>query len=258
MLGWNSDKGFSAYFILYLAFLYVPLLVLLVFSFNDSIFMTLPLTGFTLKWYGAFFSNESATSSVVNSFTVALVSTGLATISGLMAAFALVRHRFRGRSVFLRVAWLPLVIPYVVMGVSLLILFHMLGVALSLFTVTLGHTIAALPYTTLVLTARLIGFDTSLEEAAMDLGADESRTFLKVTLPLIFPGIVSAAFLAFTVSFGDVTLAYFLIGYENTLPIYVFGSLRYPSLLPVLTVTSTLMICLSIALSLLIALVRGK
>jgi spermidine/putrescine transport system permease protein len=141
---------------------------------------------------------------------------------------------------------LPMVLPSIIIGVALLMFFSRVGIKLSLITVIIGHTLTALPFSTLIMVARLIGFDRSLEEAAMDLGADELTTFRKVTFPLIMPGIVAAAFLAFTVSFEDTSIAFFLLGTEQNIPMFIYGQLRYPVTLPMLTAMS--MVTLSIAL----------
>jgi len=240
------DKIFSVYFALFMILIYAPFVVLMVFSFNDSTLLTLPLKGFTLKWYGKFFGNPQALSSILNSLLVASATAVLATLGGTMAAFAFVRRRFAGRTLLQWFMLLPMVLPYVIMGIALFLFFSIVGIAPSLFTVTLGHTLVALPYVTLIMVARLIGFDRSLEEAAMDLGADEITTFRKVTLPIIMPGVVASAFLAFTISFEDVSLAYFLLGYERTVPVFIYGVLgRVPKELPMLPAMS--MVTLSIA-----------
>jgi len=240
------DTIFSVYFALFMILIYAPFVVLMVFSFNDSTLLTLPLEGFTLKWYWKFFGNAQAFSSILNSLLVASATAVLAILGGTMAAFALVRHRFAGRTILQWFMLLPMILPYVIMGIALFLFFSIVGIEPSLFTVTLGHTLVALPYVTLIMVARLIGFDRSLEEAAMDLGADEITTFRKVTLPIIMPGIVASAFLAFTISFEDVSLAYFLLGYERTVPVFIYGVLgRVPKELPMLPAMS--MVTLSIA-----------
>jgi spermidine/putrescine transport system permease protein len=246
MLKGVRDKIFSAYFILFILFVYAPLIVLMVFSFNDSTIMGPPFKGFTLKWYQEFFATPSALKAIKNSFLLASGTAILATVGGTMAAFALVRHRFVGRRLLQWFMLLPMVLPSLIIGVALLMFFSEVGIELSLITVIIGHTLVALPFSTLIMVARLIGFDRSLEEAAMDLGADELTTFRKVTFPLIMPGIVAAAFLAFTVSFEDANITFFLLGTEQNISMFIYGQLRYPIKLPMLMAMS--MVTLSIAL----------
>jgi len=243
-------KILSLYFVVFFLIVYVPLLVLMVFSFNDSFVVGLPWVGFTTKWYEQFLSNSSALGSILNTVVVGLTTAFLATLGGMMAAFALVRHKFRGRGIFNSLILIPMVLPYILMGVSISLLFQQIfHFELSLFTVAIGHTLVALPFSTLTMVARLTGFDRSLEEAAMDLGADELTTFRKVTLPLIMPGIIASAFLAFTISFEDITLAYFLGGFEETLPMFIYGQLRYSTSLPMLSALSVTMLSFSFILS---------
>jgi len=251
------DKVFSAYFILFILFIYGPLIALTVFSFNDSTILALPFKAFTLRWYQKFFATPSALTAIKNSFILASGTAILATVGGTTAAFALVRHRFVGRTILQWFMLLPMVLPYLVVGIALLIFFSQVGIELSLMTAVVGHTLVALPFSTLVMVARLIGFDRSLEEAAMDLGANELTTFTKVTLPIIMPGIVSAAFLAFTISFADASLAFFLLGTQQNIPIFIYGQLRYPRMLPMLTAMSTVTLSIALALAL-VSWVIGK
>jgi len=243
-------KLLSLYFVVFFFIVYVPIFVLMVLSFNDSLVPGLPLLGFTTKWYEQFLSNPSALQSILNTVIVGLTTAFLATLGGMMAAFALVRHKFPLKSIFNSLILIPMVLPYILMGVSISLLFQgILRFELSLVTVAIGHTLVALPFSTLTMVARLTGFDRSLEEAAMDLGADELTTFRKVTLPLIMPGIIASAFLAFTTSFEDVTLAYFLGGFQQTLPMFIYGQLRYATSLPMLTALSVTMLSFSFVLA---------
>ncbi|UCH70482.1 MAG: ABC transporter permease [Candidatus Bathyarchaeota archaeon] len=245
------DKIFSTYFVLFMIFTYTPLIALMVFSFNNSTTLGLPFKGFTLRWYQQFFASSSALNAIKNSFILASGTAILATLGGLTAAFALVRHRFIGRTIFQWFMLLPMVLPYLIIGIALLMFFSRVNIKLSLGTVMIGHTLVALPFTTLIMVARLIGFDRSLEEAAMDLGADELTTFRKITLPLIMPGIVAAAFLAFTTSFEDASIAFFLLGTEQNIPIFIYGQLRYPKQLPMLTAMSVATLSIALVLALL-------
>ena len=150
----------------------------------------------------------------------------------MLASIALVRRRFRGKAAVSALLLSPLVIPYVVFGISLLLLFHALGIPRSILTVVIGHIVITLPYTILVLVPRLQQIDVSLEEAAYDLGASRLRTFRSITLPLILPAVVSAFLIAFTTSFDEYAVASFVVGTEATFPIYLYAALRFPSQLP--------------------------
>ncbi|MBN1583227.1 MAG: ABC transporter permease [Anaerolineae bacterium] len=242
------SPGF-VYFALLVGFLYLPIALLIVFSFNDSHLMIFPLKGFTFKWYAALFQATELLKAVRNSVILGLIASLVATVLGTMAAVALVRFRFPGRNVFLLVASMPLVIPYVVLGVALLILFGSLHIPLSLWTVGVGHVIISIPYVMLIVAARLIGFPANLEEAAMDLGATYWSTLARVTLPICAPAILAAFLTSFTTSFDEFAVSFFLIGREATLPIYLYSQLRFPSRLPiVVTLAAIVMVTSTILL----------
>jgi spermidine/putrescine transport system permease protein len=185
-----------------------------------------------------------------NSLVVATGSSLAATGLGASLAVLLTRYRFPGKSLLLLLAVLPLLVPFVVLGVALLILFRAAGLNLSLWTVGIGHTIVALPYTLLILTARLAGFDSSLEEAAMDLGASYATMLRRIVLPLISPALLSAWLTAFTVSFDEFALALFLAGTEPTFPVYLFSQLRFASRLPVMIAMAVLLMVGTLTLAL--------
>ena len=245
-----GKKSLKFYFFLFTAVTYLPLILLIVFSFNDSFMAGFPFRGFTLKWWSTFFHHPTAIRSVVHSLLLAAGSSMIATVLGLLIAFPIVRHsKFRGMGFLTYSALLPLVIPPITVGVSLIPLFKAIFGSLSLFTILIGHTLLGLPFTTLVLMARLIGFDVSLEEAAQDLGASEFTTFRKITLPLIMPGIFVAVFLSFSMSMMDVDIAYFLVGTQSTVPIFVFGQLRRWEGLPTVMALSGLMVMIALAIA---------
>ena len=236
------SPGF-AYYLLLALFLYLPILLLIVFSFNDSIVLAFPLKGFTLEWYRALPEARELLGSVSNSVLVGLASSLAATVLGTMAAIGITRFRFPGRGFFLAVSSMPLVIPYVVLGVALLILFAAWGIKLSLWTVAAGHVVINVPYVMLIVAARLAGFEANLEEAAMDLGATYWGTLLRVTLPISAPALAAAFLSSFTTSFDEFAIAFFLTGTETTLPIYLYSQLRFPSRLPlVVTLAAIIMI----------------
>jgi len=221
------------YVVLLLIVLYLPIVLLILFSFNDSPLLIFPLKGFTLRWYRELFRASELLAAARNSILLGLATSSVATVLGTMAAIGLVRFRFPGRGAFLAVATMPMVIPYVVLGVALLVFFGTLGVRLSLWTVGVGHVIISIPYAMLIVASRLAGFPASLEEAAMDLGATYWGTLLRVTLPISAPAIAAAFLTSFTTSFDEFAVSFFLVGHEATLPIYLYSQLRFPSRLPI-------------------------
>lgn len=207
-------------------FLHLPLLVLVAFSFNSSRF-SVEWTGFTLDWYRALASRPDILNGLRVSLIVGLVTTLLATALGTGLALALGRHRFRGRQVLQSVLYLPLVTPEIVVGISLLILFAGLKLALGIGTIVIAHVAFSISFVTIVVLARIEGMDQHLEEAAMSLGADEWTTFRRVTFPLLAPGIAAGALLAFTLSFDDYVITSFVAGSgSSTLPVVVYGMVR--------------------------------
>ncbi len=241
----------TAYYFGLIALLYLPLGVLLVFSLNANTTLSFPLRGLTLNWYTQLFQSEAVLRAVRNSLLVAAGSSVAATLLGSMVAILAARYVFRFKRLLIGLAALPLVIPFIVLGVALLLLFSALGVQRSLWTVGLAHTVVALPYTLLIVMARLAGFDAQLEEAAMDLGADYLTTLRRVILPLAAPAMVSAALTAFTVSFDEFALALFLAGTEPTFPVYLFSQLRFASRLPVMIALAVLLMLATLGLILL-------
>jgi spermidine/putrescine transport system permease protein len=241
-------SGGSGYYALLAIFLYLPIVLLIVFSFNDSTVMVFPLKGFTLKWYQELLEAEELLKSVYNSLLVGLAASAAATALGTVAAIGITRFQFPGRGFFLAIASMPLVIPYVVLGVALLLLFDQMGVQLSLFTVAVGHIVINIPYVMLIVAARLAGFEANLEEAAMDLGSTYWGTLMRVTLPISAPALVAAFLSSFTTSFDEFALTFFLTGTQNTLPIYLYSQLRFPSRLPLVVTLAAIVMVLSVAL----------
>lgn len=209
------------------AFLYLPIVILVVFSFNASKLVTV-WGGFSLRWYAAVFANQQLLDAAWVSLRIALVTATLALVLGTMAAIALVRiQRFPGKSLFTGMVMAPLVMPEVITGLSLLLLFVSLDVSRGFWTVTIAHTTFATCYVAVVVQARLLTFDRSLEEAAMDLGAPPLRTFRLVTLPLIAPSLAGGWLLAFALSLDDLVIASFTTGPgATTLPMRIYSQAR--------------------------------
>src|ERR671937_630284 len=236
-----------AFFILVVLFRYAPIVILLIFSFNDSAVTAFPLSGFPLHWYHEFVANSDLRGALETSAIIAALSSAGAVVLGVLASIALTRRRFRGRAAVSALLLSPLVIPYVVFGISLLLLFHTIGVPRSLLTVVIGHIVISLPYTILVLVPRLDQIDVSLEEAAFALGASRLRTFRSITLPLILPAVVSAFLIAFTTSFDEYAVASFVVGSRVTFPIYLYSALRFPNQLPQVIAVAVVVLVLSLA-----------
>jgi spermidine/putrescine transport system permease protein len=242
----NGARVLRAFFVLVVVFLYAPIVILLIFSFNNSDIPAFPLSGFTLQWYRDFLANGDLRAALETSAIVATLSSLGAVVLGILSSIALTRRRFHGRSAVSALLLSPLVIPYVVFGISLLLLFHQLGVTRSLLTVVIGHIVITLPYTILVLVPRLDQIDASLEEAAFDLGASRLRTFRSITLPLILPAVVSAFLIAFTTSFDEYAVASFVVGSRVTFPIYLYAALRFPSQLPQVIAVAVVVLLVSL------------
>ncbi len=228
----RRNRPLYVYALLYLAFLYIPVLFLPLFSFNDSIYIAFPLKEFTTKWYQEMLGNEPMFASLINSLKVGSATAVFATILGVFGAKAVTRYRLPGRKPVVFVIMLPLVIPGIILGVALLIMISRLGIPLSLYTVALGHILISVPFSMAALIPRFEGFDKSMEEASVDLGENAWWTFWRVTFPVVFPGVLASLLLCFTISFDEFITAFFLAGTEPTLPIFIFGQLRFPQKLP--------------------------
>ena len=221
---WLSRNALPMYAFVALGYLFIPVVYTFVFSFNDSGKSNLDWRGFTFDKWANPCGAPDVCPAVVNSLQIGLLSTFIATLLGTMVAFALVRHRFRGRSVTNLLIFLPMATPELVLGASLLALFLNLGVGLGFTTIVVGHVIFSVSFVIVTVKARLTGLDPNLEQAAMDLYANEFQTFRRITLPLVAPGILAGALLAFSLSFDDFILTNFNSGDVNTFPKFVWSS----------------------------------
>lgn len=226
------------------AFLYLPIVLLVVYSFNESKLVTV-WGGFSTKWYVSLFNNQGLMDAAWVTARVAFISATVATVLGTLAALALTRYtRFRGRLLFSGIVFAPLVMPEVITGLSLLLLFVSMGLDRGFLTVTLAHITFTMCFVAVVVQSRLITFDRSLEEAAMDLGATPLKTFFQVTLPVILPAIVSGWMLAFTLSLDDLVIASFTSGPgATTLPMKIYSQVRL-GVTPEINAVSTLLIAI--------------
>jgi len=242
----------------YLAFLYLPVLFLPLFSFNDSQYIAFPLSGFSTRWYAALAADTAMLEALSNSLKVGAVTALLSTILGLLAAKAVTQYRLRGTPLMLGFIGLPLFIPDIVLGIALLLLIAAIGFPLSLATVVLGHLCICTPFALAVLIARFEGFDRNLEEASADLGENAWMTFWRVTFPLMLPGIAASLLLTFITSFDEFLIAYFLSGTEATLPVFIWSQLRFPARLPVVLALGALILLVSVVLVVLAEWLRNR
>jgi spermidine/putrescine transport system permease protein len=209
-------------------YLFLPIAVMILFSFNDPLGrQNITWQGFTLENYLDVWKRPDITGPMINSIIVALVATVIATILGTLIGLALARYQFRGSGSVNLLIYVPMATPEVILGASLLALWVTIGTQRGLATITIAHVMFCISFVVVTVRARIAGFNRSLEEAAMDLGADEWTTFRKITLPLIFPGILAAALLAFALSIDDYVVTSFVSGQTTTFPLWVFGASRF-------------------------------
>ncbi|MDF2885187.1 MAG: extracellular solute-binding protein [Clostridiaceae bacterium] len=222
-----GSKISKIYSVLIYLFLYIPIIVLVVFSFNESK-LNAVWTGFSLKWYKSLLTNYSILTAVKNSLIVAFISSVASVIIGTITAVGMYKYKFKGKGLLDGLLYVPIVIPEIVMGISLLAFFSQVKISLGIMTLIIAHITFSISYVVVVVRARLDGFDKSIEEAAMDLGADSWTTFFKITLPMIMPGVIAGGLLAFTLSLDDVIISFFMAGPGSiTLPLKVFSMVKF-------------------------------
>ncbi|OOC59392.1 ABC transporter permease [Paenibacillus ihbetae] len=240
----------SIHAFLMMAFIYVPILIIIIYSFNDTR-LSGNWEGFTFEWYISLFDNRNVMEALMNSLTVAVVSTIISTMLGTAAALGLRNLGRRGRSGMNGLLYLPVIIPDIIMGLSLLVLFSQLNIPLGKTTVMIAHITFSISYVYVVVSARLSGMGKQLDEAAQDLGATPWQAFRHVTLPQIAPGIISGALIAFTLSLDDFMVSFFVAGPSSTtLPIYIYAQVKR-GISPEINALCTILILVSITLILL-------
>ena len=208
-------------------FLFLPISVIVVNSMNATTTKPyLSWKGFTFDWYIKLFDNDALLSSFGNTMFIAIMSTLLATIIGTLGAIGMYKYKFKGKSLIDGLLYIPVVIPEIVMGISLLTMFSKTNVPRGMLTLILAHVTFSIPYVIFNVRARLSGYDSSIEEASLDLGANRIRTFFEITLPVLAPGIAGGALLAFTLSIDDVIISYFVNGQTKTYPLKVMESIK--------------------------------
>lgn len=237
----------SSYLLLVFMFLYIPIMILIAFSFNTSK-LNIVWTGFTFKWYGSLLHNAGILEAVKNSFIVAVISTILSVVIGTLCSVGMYRYKFKGKGIFDSILYLPLIIPEIVMGISLLAFFSIVKIPLGKISLIIAHVTFCIAYVVAVVKTRLDGFDKSVEEAAMDLGASPLQTFFHVTLPIIMPGVIAGGLLAFTLSLDDVIISFFVAGPGSvTLPLKIFSMVKF-GVTPEINALSTLIILFTMVL----------
>jgi spermidine/putrescine transport system permease protein len=252
-----ARRALIAFFVLFVVFLYAPMVILAIFSFNEGD-VSFPLQGFTTDWYRRSLSNPTLLAALERSAIVGVISSLIAVGLGVMASFALLRRRFAGKSAVSALLFSPLVVPYLVFGISLLVIFTAVDkalisltgsyIGLGLHTVVIGHVVVALPFAVLTIMPLLERLSLDLEEAARDLGASAPSAFRRVTLPLLAPALLSAFLISLTLSFDEYAIASFLVGTQPTWPVYLFGQLRVPSQLPSMLAVSTVVLVASLTI----------
>lgn len=224
----KKKKGYQVLFCsLVYIFLFLPISVIVVNSFNAT--TTKPYMswkGFTLDWYVKLWDNSSLLEAFSNTMIIAIVSTILATVIGTLGAIGMYRYKFKGKGLIDALLYIPVVIPEIVLGISLLTIFANVNIPRGMLTLILAHVTFCIPFVIFNVRARLAGYDNSIEEASLDLGADRVRTFFEVTLPILSPGIFGGALLAFTLSIDDVIISYFVYGQTKTYPLKVMESVK--------------------------------
>ncbi len=244
----TAGKGFAnIYNLLVYTFLYLPIGVVILFSFNSSK-RNIVFEDFTFRWYRELFTNQPLLEAYGNTLTVGLCSTIIATIIGTLASYGMSKFKFRGKNVIDTLLYIPVVIPEIVLGISLLAIFNLSRIPMGLISLIIAHATFCIPFVVFTVNARFAGFDKSVEEAAMDLGAGRIKTFFTVTLPIILPGVISGAFLSFTLSIDDIIISFFTTGPgSNTFPLKVM-ELTKTGITPDVYALSTIVLIVTITL----------
>ncbi len=244
----NKAVGLRTYAVVYLIFLYAPIILLPMFAFNGSKVIAFPLSGFTTEWFTQMWADEQLFRSLKNSMIVSVTTAVLATVFGIFASRASTRYAFPGKAGILGLIMLPLVLPEMIVAMSLLVVLLAVGVPLSIFTIILGHVLICTPFAVAILSSAFQSLDRSLEEAAYDLGETPVSTFRLIVLPLVMPGVISSLLICFTISLDEFIIAYFLGGTETPLSAYIYGQFRFPARVPAMLALGTILVGVSIVL----------
>ncbi|HET7480178.1 MAG TPA: ABC transporter permease [Rubrobacteraceae bacterium] len=240
-MGKLPDRALLVLSVFIYLFLYAPIAIVIFFSFNDAK-STQNWAGFSTRWYGELIRDQTVLDAFYNSMIVGVTATAIATVIGTLTALALSRNDFRGKTFADSAIYAATVMPEIVVGVSLLVFFVAAQIGLGITTIIIAHVAFTISFVTIVVRARLSGMDRSIEEAAQDLGASPVQTFLRVTLPLILPGVMAGALLAFTLSFDDFVITFFVSGVgSSTLPLKIYSMLKF-GVTPVINALSTIVV----------------
>ena len=246
--GWQLIRGYA---VLVYLFMFLPVMVVVLLSFNASQFGSFPMTGFSFRWFVALWENEAILRAFRTSIVLGLLTSAISTTVGVLASLALVRYRVPGANMISTILIAPILVPEVVLAVALLLFLNFLGVNKSFALLLFGHVIFTLPFVILVVQARLIAIRRDIEEAAMSLGASPAQTFFQITLPLMLPAVLAGALFAFTISFDDITgTLFWKPGGVETVPTQIFAMLRN-SISPEINALGTVMIFMTVGLPLL-------
>ena len=255
---WRRPSTLGLYTLAYIALLYLPVLMIPLFSVNDSIYVSFPMKGLTTRWYVSLWENEGLHAAFLNSLKVGLCAASIATTCGTLTAYAVIRRPSWSVRALARLAMAPMAVPGIVTGVAILVVINLTTLGASLIAVTIGHICVCLPLVIVVMKGRFQSYPASLEEAAYDLGASEWQTLLRVSLPVVAPGIVASLLLAFTLSFDEFIVTFFLTGTEPTLPIFIWNQLRFSSRLPEILALGSVILVGSIILVLVAEIIRHQ
>lgn len=253
----KASRSLVAYALVFAVFLYVPVLLIPLFSFNTGYYVTFPIRGLTLDWYYELADRAPLKAAFVNSLQVGLVVSVLSTVLAVPAAKAIARYRLPGLKFIVSFMMLPFIVPSLIFGVALLGLVNRLDLTLSLTTVAMGQVVICLPYAISALLPRFAAYDPSIDEASADLGENAWWTFWRITVPTIGPGILASLLMSFTISFDEFYMAFFLSGTDATLPIYIWTQLRFPQDFPSLLALATLILVFSFAMVLISLRISG-
>tara|TARA_B110000240_G_scaffold142703_1_gene157874 strand:- start:1071 stop:1925 length:855 start_codon:yes stop_codon:yes gene_type:complete len=267
-----KDKLLPFHVIIFFMFIYIPLLVVIFLSFNSNVINMMIWDGFTFDWYKSIFgfntqldedavyleSTDQLLNALKNSIIISTTTTIISTFIGTCLALAMVRYKFRFKAFYNALVYLPMIIPDIVLGISLLIYFVTVGVKLSIYSIIIGHCTFLCSYVFIVVSSRLAGMNDELEKASNDLGGNEIYTFRKITFPLIFPGIMGGALLSFIISMDDLVITYFIAGVDSTtLPVFIYGIMRR-GIKPEINAIASLMIIFSLIVAALGIYYRSK
>ena len=244
----KAPRYLFIFVIVYLVFLYAPVILMPIFAFNDSPIISFPLKGFSWRWFQGLVNESTLFSALQNSLIIAISASVISTFLGVLAARAGAKYNFFGKRPAMSFLMVPLVLPEIIIGVALLIVLIQLGIKLNIFTVILGHVLVCTPFSIAILLSAFNNIDRHIEEASLDLGATRFETFHRVILPMVTPGLISSLLIGFTISLDEFIIAFFLTGTETTLPVFIWSQLRFPSKLPGVMALGFIMLIISLIL----------